>query len=298
MTWTGFPWDALRLSYIKDDKAIDSMTPDQVKDFDSDLKKFAVAMVMREEGLSPAEIEKNLELIGQIKTPLYNDYFGGYDAYISGSKGLALTALFLILILLAPIFSNEYEEKTDQILLCTKNGKGSLCRAKLFVALVISMLGSILVMGIGWLSFLTVYGFEGGDVNIQVVNPGCTCPITLLEACLIHFVSVIIASVLFGAFVALLSAKVKRSAVSVVVLGTLVTIIPMFIWVPLKSSRFVYNILKLFPVNSVTFGFDMSFIDVLGTLFTPYKFIWVISAILIAAFSYLAICSFKKHQVT
>lgn len=290
--------DALRLSYIKDDKAIDSMTPDQVKDFDSDLKKFAMAMVMREEGLSPAEIEKNLELIGQIKTPLYNDYFGGYDAYISGSKGLALTALFLILILLAPIFSNEYEEKTDQILLCTKNGKGSLCRAKLFVALVISMLGSILVMGIGWLSFLTVYGFEGGDVNIQVVNPGCTYPITLLEACLIHFVSVIIASVLFGTFVALLSAKVKRSAVSVVVLGTLVTIIPMFIWVPLKSSRFVYNILKLFPVNSVTFGFDMSFIDVLGTLFTPYKFIWVISAILIAAFSCLAICSFKKHQVT
>lgn len=50
--------DALRLSYIKDDKAIDSMTPDQVKDFDSDLKKFAVAMVMREEGLSPAEIER------------------------------------------------------------------------------------------------------------------------------------------------------------------------------------------------------------------------------------------------
>lgn len=295
-----FDWlsmDAFSLSSVESDNVIDTLTPDSVKDFDADLKEFSKSMVLRKEGLSAAEIAKNMDLIDRIKTPLYNDYFGGYQAYINNSKGLALTALFLILMLLAPLFSNEYEEKTEQIILCTRNGKSSLCKAKLFVSLTISLLSSMLIMGIGWLSFLAVYGFEGANVNIQVVNPGCTYPITLLEACKIHFISVMIASVLFGAFITFLSAKVRKRTTSVVVIGTLVTIIPMFVWVPLKASRLVYNALKLFPVNSVTFGFDMCFVDVFGKLFASYKFIWAVSALLVVFFFYMAGCSFKKHQV-
>ena len=105
--------DAFRLTSVESDNVIDTLTPDSVKDFDTDLKEFAKSMVLRKEGLSAAEIAKNIDLIDQIKTPLYNDYFGGYQAYINNSKGLALTALFLILILIAPLFSNEYEEKTE-----------------------------------------------------------------------------------------------------------------------------------------------------------------------------------------
>lgn len=288
--------DALSLEYMKDDKAVDSLEPEQAEYFNSALKNFARTMVMREEGLSAAEREKNLELIDSIETPLYSDYYGGYEAYIMGSKSLAITVLFMILLLLSPLFSNEYEEKTDQVILCTKNGKGSLCRAKLFVALVVSLLSAVLVMGLSWLGFLMLYGFQGGRVNIQVVNPGCSYPFTLLEACCIHFISVVFASVLFGAFTAFMSARMKRSTVPVVVMGTLLTIIPMFIWIPLKSSGFMYELLKFFPVNSVTFDFDRSFVEIFGMLFTPYKFIWAVSAVLIAAFSFLAMRSFKKHQ--
>lgn len=289
--------DAFSLTSVETDQAIDNLTPDSAEHFNTDLKEFMESMVMRQTGLSAKEIEKNMDWIDQIKTPLYNDYFGGYQAYIHSSKGLALTALFLILILLAPLFSNEYEEKTEQIILCTRNGTGSLCKAKLFVSLTISLLSSMLIMGIGWLSFLVLYGFEGANVNIQVVNPSCTYPITLLEACQIHFISVMIASVLFGAFITFLSAKVRRRTSSVVVIGTMITIIPMFIWVPLKSSRVIYNALKLLPVNSVTFGFDLCFVDVFGKLFTPYQFTWAISVLLIVIFFFMAICSFKKHQM-
>lgn len=289
--------DAFSLTSVETDQAIDNLTPDSAEHFNTDLKEFMESMVMRQTGLSAKEIEKNMDWIDQIKTPLYNDYFGGYQAYIHSSKGLALTALFLILILLAPLFSNEYEEKTEQIILCTRNGTGSLCKAKLFVSLTISLLSSVLIMGIGWLSFLVLYGFDGANVNIQMINPSCTYPITLLEACQIHFISVMIASVLFGAFITFLSAKVRRRTSSVVVIGTMITIIPMFIWVPLKSSRVIYNALKVFPVNSVTFGFDLCFVDVFGKLFTPYQFTWVISVLLIVIFFYMAICSFKKHQM-
>ena len=152
-------------------------------------------------------------------------------------------------------------------------------------------------MGLSWLAFLLLYGFEGGKVNIQVVNPGCTYPINLLEACLIHFVSVIFACALFGALICFMSARVKRSTAPVVVMGTLLTIIPMFIWVPMKSSRIIYGLLKFFPANSVSFGFDMSFFEIFGKLFTPYKFIWVVSTILIAVFSYFASHCFKRHQL-
>ena len=289
--------DALSLEYMGEDKAVDRLSPEQGENFDSALKAFVRSMVLREDGLSAAERERNLELIESIETPLYNDYFGGYEAYIMSSKSLAITALFLILLLLSPVFSNEYEERTDQIILCTKNGKGSLCRAKLFTSLVVSVFSAALVMGLSWLAFLLLYGFEGGKVNIQVVNPGCTYPINLLEACLIHFVSVIFACALFGALICFLSAKVKRSTAPVVIMGTLLTIIPMFIWVPMKSSRIIYGLLKFFPANSVSFGFDMSFFEIFGKLFTPYKFIWVVSTILIAVFSYFASHCFKRHQL-
>ena len=288
--------DALSLEYLGEDKAVERLSPEAAEDFDYALKDFARTMVLRQEGLSQAEVERNLELIDSIETPLYNDYYGGYEAYIMSSKTLALTVLFLILLLLSPVFSNEYEEKTDQVILCTKNGKGSLCRAKLFVSLVISMLSAILVMGLSWLAFLLLYGFEGGDVNIQVVNPGCSYPLTLLEACCIHFVSVVFASALFGIFTAFMSARVKRSTALVVTVGTLVTVIPMFIWVPLRSSRIIYGLLKFFPANSVTFDFDRSFVEIFGMLFTPYKFIWALSAILITVFSLLAAHSFRIHQ--
>lgn len=289
--------DALSLEYLGEDKAVERLSPEAAEDFDYALKDFARTMVLRQEGLSQAEVERNLELIDSIETPLYNDYYGGYEAYIMSSKTLALTVLFLILLLLSPLFSNEYEEKTDQIILCTRNGKGSLCRAKLFVSIIISVLSAALVMGLSWLAFLLLYGFEGGKVNIQVVNPGCTYPINLLEACLIHFVSVVFACALFGALICFMSAKVKRSTVPVVIMGTLLTIIPMFIWVPMKSSRIIYGLLKFFPANSVSFGFDMSFIEMFGRLFTPYKFIWVVSTILIAVFSYFASHCFKRHQL-
>lgn len=288
--------DALSLEYLGEDKAVERLSPEAAEDFDYALKDFARTMVLRQEGLSQAEVERNLELIDSIETPLYNDYYGGYEAYIMSSKTLALTVLFLILLLLSPLFSNEYEEKTDQIILCTRNGKGSLCRAKLFVSIIISVLSAALVMGLSWLAFLLLYGFEGGKVNIQVVNPGCSYPLTLLEACCIHFVSVVFASALFGIFTAFMSARVKRSTALVVTVGTLVTVIPMFIWVPLRSYRIIYGLLKFFPANSVTFDFDRSFVEIFGMLFTPYKFIWAVSTLLIAAFSFLAVRSFKKHQ--
>lgn len=289
--------DAFSLISVSPDKAIDELSPDMVHNFDTDLKEFMQSMVMQTKGLSQKEISKNMDFIDQIKTPLYNDYFGGYYAYINSSKGLALTILFLILILLAPLFSNEYEEKTEQLILCTRNGKGSLCKAKLFVSLTISLLSSVLILGISSICLFALYGTEGANVNIQLLNPKCTYPITLLEACQIHFISVIIASILFGATITFLSAKVKKRTASVVVAGTLITIIPMFIWIPLESSRLIYNVLKLFPVNAVTFEFDLHFIDIFGLLITPHRFIWTISALLTVAFSSMAIYNFKKHPV-
>lgn len=290
--------ESLSLSSVKSDKAIDNLTADTVQNFDSDLKEFIRTMLMRKKGLSLAEITKNEEMIEQIKTPMYSDYYGGYEVYINHSKGLVLTVLFLILMLLAPLFSSEYEEQTEQLILCTKNGKNSLCKVKLFVSLMVSLVCSIVIMGMGWLAFLTIFGFEGGNVNIQVANPSCTYPLTLLEACQIHFVAVITASILFGLFIAFLSAKVKRRTFPVVVIGTMVTILPMFIWVPLNSSRFLYNVLQCFPINSASFGFNMYFFEVFGILFTPYKFIWMINIILTITFSRMAISSFKNHQVS
>lgn len=289
--------DGYLLTSVKGEKAIDRVSPDVAENFDDASKAFARAKVMRQYGLSAAEVEKNFELIDQIERPLYNDYCGGYQQYLYSAKELALVVLFFILILLAPLFSNEYEDKVEQIVLCAKNGKSSLCAAKLFVSVTVSVCSSVLIMGIGWLSLLMVLGFEGGEVPIQVLNPSTTYPLTLLEACRIHFISVVLASALFGALIGLLSAKSRRTS-AVVILGTLLTIIPMFIWMPLKSSRFLYDLLQLFPVNAVTFGFDMHFIDIFGTLVAPYKFGWAVDILLIAAFYAMAVHSFRNHQTT
>ena len=287
---------AMGMISVNPDRAIDHLTPEQGQSFDRDFKEFAMSVVMGQEGLSAEEVEKNAALISQIETPLYNDYFGGYQAYINDSKVLALTALFVILILLAPLFSGEYEDKTDQLLLCARNGRGTLCRAKIAAALMVSLGVSLLTMGAGWLCFLMIFGFEGGAVSIQVVNPGCTYPITLFQACLIHLGSVVAAAVLFGAFTAFLSARARRGTASAVAAGTMAVVLPLFIWVPLKSSRFLYNLLQFFPANSVTFGFDLHFFRLFGTLIEPYKWVGAVSLLLAAGFFVLAARGFQRRQ--
>lgn len=289
-------YNGFQLITINQDKAIDRLSADSIQQFDTDLKSFMTAMVMRRQGLSSAEREKNLDFISQISLPLYNDYCGGYRAYIQEAKFLALTALFLILMLLCPIFSQEYEEKTDQILLCAKNGKGSLCRAKVFVALVISLVSSVSILGLGFLGFLAVLGSEGANVNIQLLDPSCTYPITLLQSCQIHFLSSVAACVLFGSLVCFLSAKAGRRTGLVVIIGTVLTIVPMFIWTSLKFSRLLYDGLKLFSVNSITFEFDAHFMNIGGKLIPPYLGIAAIGILLSIVFFFLAARSFKKQR--
>lgn len=288
--------DGNMLVSIRREPAIDQLSPDAAENFDDAVTAFAKARVARQYGLSPAEIQKNYELIDQIQRPLYNDYCGGYWAYIYSAKELALVNLLLILIFLASLFSNEYEDKVAQIMLCSKNGKSSLCASKLFVSVAVSVLSSVLIMGTGFLSLLMVLGFEGAEVPIQVLNPGYTYPLTLLEACQIHFLSVLFASVLFGAMISFLSATSRRTS-AVVIVGTLLTIIPMFIWIPLKQSRFLFDLLHLFPVNSVTFGFDQHFISLFGRLIAPYQFTWAVDILLVIVLYGGAVRCFQRQNV-
>lgn len=288
----------LSLISVSYEQAIDELSAEVANHFDADLKQFCLDLIPTTKGLTQKEIAKHTEFVNQIEFPLYNDYYGGYEAYSNNSKGISILVFLVILIVLSPIFAKEYEEKTLDLILSFKNGKKSLCKAKLFVAITFSAVLSLAIMVTALFSFFLFFGFEGGNVNWQVLDPSSTYSLTLSQLCIIHLISMFVASILFGIWITYLSAIVQKKAYPVVIIGALTIVLPIFFGVFFNSNRVLHNISLFLPSNAAVFGIDNHFFGVFGTLYKPYEFVWTVSVGLIILGACMAICAFKNHQAT
>lgn len=288
--------DGLEVRCGADNKVIDSLTQGQIKDFNDDVKKFISSNIVHSLFLSADDKNANINLAEKINYPLYNDYYEGYISYIKSSVGLAVIVLFVLLIMLAPIFSREYEEGTDAVILCSKNGRSCLAKAKIFVVFTLSLVYSFIAMAISFLSYMAVYGFCGGKVNLQLLNPTNTYPVTLFKGCLIQLISIGVTAVSFTLFISFLSAKTRKKTLPIVGIGIAILIVPMFVR-PSSKSSFIGIVTSLLPANTVGFNFDKYFIHIFGNSFTPYKVAWALGIVISAVFSVFAVRAFNKHQV-
>lgn len=277
---------------------IDNLTVTDASQFYTKFNEFQLNYLNEFKGLSQNEISKHITMIDKIETPLYTEYSKGYNAFIDSSKMIAVWILFMIAILFSGIFSDEYQKKTDQLLLSSKNGKTSLILAKIFVVITASALLAMTMMGLLLISLLSLWGFDGASAALQTINPTSPYPFTLLQAAEIQIWVVVVISILFASVVMTISAFLK-SSFSVIIIAFILLITPIFITITPADSKIIYTILTLMPANAVTFHniFNIYLYEVLGKVFLPYEFYTILGIIGTVLLGFGVKKRFRKYRV-
>lgn len=286
----------IRKTYnINDWEEIELLTEEDVKNFYS-MRQNTVERSIEETTMSSAEKTASVNRSKQVKTPFTYSYTWGYGRFFSQMYTTAILICFICSICIAPLFAGEYTEKMDSLILSSKYGKNKLIYAKLFTGISFSVLLSIVLTVVSYVTVMAFFGWEGGNSPIQIFLPLSIHPFTMGQVALLYFVLILFGNVLSVALTMLLSAKLKTPFM-VIAMMTVATILPAYINVS-KDMLWMYHLLNLFPVNmfSISNILDVFSIDLFGLMVQPYEIIIVfaiISSILLLPFTYR---SFKNHN--
>ena len=231
----------------------------------------------------------------KVNIPLKYGYYQGWEIIISSFE-LLMFAILAICIVIAPVFSGEYQARTDAVILSGKYGKTKLITAKMVSSFLFGILAFTLHIFVACGLPLMAFGMDGWDLPVQIANTTIPYPFTFLQAAI--FSLGIIYLVLFAmiSLTLLLSSKMRTPYLVLIVLVPIL-FLPMFL-VP-NGTTGVYNLtLFLLPYRAampefgkyISYQFGSLVLDV----FVVRAILYMILSALILPFARLG---FKKHQV-
>lgn len=205
---------------------------------------------------------------------------------------------FVVGICIAPVFAEEYQKRTDSLILSTKHGKNRLIHAKIISSFVFTLfyiaLCSILSIGIN----IVLLGIDGWNLPVQLWNTMIPYHFNAAGACGLNLLIIFLISFLITAITLMFSTVCKNQMIALAI-AILLFFGPLFI--PFSKTSGLWNhILYLCPI----YTFNLT--DVLktynsyqlGGIVISYFMMIVIAYVIIAA---ICLCcterNFKKHQI-
>lgn len=284
---------------------IDRLKPEVAKSFYSNRVDQVKALMTSQEAEDLTKSEKKYLINSAItlSTPFYYSCSDGWLNALERSATVLFALAFVICILLAPVFSIEYQTCCDAILLSTEHGKRKAIVYKLIAGLLSASLVYWITAGTVYCFMLAVFGVEGWDCPIQASFEGWKSfyHVTNLQAFWMVLILGYIGCMFIGSLAMFLSSKVKTSFATVV-------LIFMFIMVPATIGKSlvaegIWN--KIFEVlpNQMLAGWNIfrtrTYIlyDIGGKVITPYQLLPVLYGIFAVILLPLAYNSFRKHKI-
>lgn len=234
-------------------------------------------------------------MAGKVDTPLQYGYYGGWEIIINSFE-LLMFSLLAVCIVVAPVFSGEYQAGTDAVILSAKYGKTKLTTAKIAASVLFGTAAFILHILVACGLTLAAFGIDGYDLPVQIANTAIPYPFTFLQAVLINIGILYLVLLAMIGLTLLLSAKMK-SPYFVLMILVPVLFIPMFL-TP-NGTTGAYNLtLFLLPYRAampelskyISYQFGGLVLDALTVRAVLYS---VLAVIMFP----LARLGFKKHQV-
>lgn len=231
----------------------------------------------------------------KVDTPLQYGYYGGWEIIINSFE-LLMFALLAVCIVVAPVFSGEYQSGTDAVILSAKYGKTKLTTAKIAASFLFGTVAFILHILVAFVLPLAAFGIDGYDLPVQIANTAIPYPFTFLQAILINIGIIYLVLLAMIGLTLMLSAKMK-SPYFVLIILVPVLFIPMFL-TP-NGTTGAYNLtLFLLPYRAampelgkyISYQFGGLVLDALTVRTVLYG---VLAVIMFP----LARLGFKKHQV-
>lgn len=243
-----------------------------------------------------ANVDRVIGIDSQVQKPFIMDYTYGYERFFSFTTTNAFIVMFLIAFILSPMFVNEYSQRTDSLILTSKNGKTSQIYAKIFTGISFSITLSTFFLLVGYLLCMCIYGFEGANAPIQLHIPLLTYNFTMFEAVILLFVTTILGGLLMTGICFLLSSAMNSS---IVVLAVSVTVVLLGMF----NGIFPSSIEKIRYFLPSPMG---TYFDVILNQYSWHIFgvdIWLYQAVCIVAvlvgsiLLFLSYSNFKRRQI-
>ena len=236
------------------------------------------------------------DMNSKVDEPFTYGYYDGWEIIISSFE-LLMFALLAVCIVIAPVFSGEYQAGTDAVILSAKYGKTKLTTAKIIASYLFGGLSFTLHVVVALGLPLAAFGFDGWDFPLQIANTTIPYPFTFLQAALVNLGVVYLVLFAIIGLTLLLSAKMKSPYLVLIVLVP-VLFIPLFL--SPNGTTGIYNlILFLLPYRSTIpeVGKYISY-QFGGLVLDAFTVRAILYALLTVAMFPLARLGFKKHQVS
>ena len=289
---------AIGVQEVRLPNIISNLTAGNINGIYDNILKGTLADKPRPVGTSN-EVDKLLKMYEQVQVPFYFDYYDGWEKMSSSFSILvALVVSAIIVICLSPVFSEEYSQKTDAIILTTKYGKNKVILAKIISSLIFVLSIYLLFGTLNFTLHAAIYGLDGSNANIQLHGWYYQSPyhFTFLELNLVSMGLSLIGLLYIAVITLFISSKVKSPFITVI-LSAAVLYIPK---IDVSEISYTANIiLDLLPINMMNAAehfelgvfynlFDMALLQPIMMIFTA-----VIVSVLLITFTYK---SFKNHQ--
>lgn len=245
--------------------------------------------------LSAEQKEYWSNMSSKVKTPLQYGYHEGWEIIMSSFE-LLMFALLAVCIVIAPVFSGEYQAGTDAVILSGKYGKTKLVTAKIISSMLFGILAFTIHVIVAFGLPLAAFGTDGWNLPLQIAGTTIPYPFTFLQATLINLGIVYMVLLAMIGLTLLLSAKMKSPYLVLIVLVP-VLFIPLFL--SPNGTTGAYNLtLFLLPYRSTMpeIGKYISY-QMGGMVFNVLSVRAILYAVLTAVTLPLARLGFKKHQV-
>lgn len=237
-----------------------------------------------------------IEKSSKVETPFEYDFYYGWSNTFN-SYQMTVVTIIAVCICLSSIFSGEYQSGADNIILTSKYGKSKAITAKIIASIIFATIVFIvyLIFSVG--SVLLMFGTDGWNLPIQIMNILSVYPLTFLEAFLFNVgISYAILLGMVG-LTLFLSSKLKGS-IAVFIIDIAIIMIPSFFRI---TSQFgLWNkTLLLMPYNSIFNNFSKMVSYQFGGLVIDLPLMTILTYLVLMFITFiLARRIFRKHQVT
>ena len=244
--------------------------------------------------LSEAEKDYWRNLNSKVEEPFQYGYYEGWEVIISAFE-LLMFAVLAVCIVIAPVFSGEYQAGTDAVLLSGKYGKTKLTTAQILAALFFGVLAFTLHVLLAFGLPLAAFGTDGWNLPLQINGTTVPYPLTFLEGTLINLGVIYLVLLAMIGVTLFLSARMK-SPYLVLTVVVPVLFVPMFL--SPNGTSGIYNLLVfLTPYKSLVpnFGSYLSyqFGPVVLDAFAVRTVLYAVLALILLP---LAGRGFRRHQ--
>ena len=240
-------------------------------------------------------VEIVMELDNEVEKPIIIQYDEGYTRFLALSTTNALIIMILMAFIVSPIFSEEYQKRTDSLILTSKYGKNKQILAKLFTGVSIGAFITFILMLVCYLACMFAYGFEGANAAIQNYVALITYNFTMLEVVTLLFITTTFGSFLMVAISLFLSSAISKP-IATLAISMVIAVLGMINGVTLPGLEKIryFSPSALGAFGDVITQFSWS---IFGVNIMLYQAVCIVAFVIGTALLLITYRNFKKHQV-